>query len=292
MIRSMTGFGRCEYIEDNIKFVVEIKTVNHRYCDIFIKLPRQISMFEEKIRSTISSFISRGKVDVFVSYENNSENSNHVVLDINLANSYFGALKKIGDNISSLRDDVSITTLARFPDVLKLEKIDEEEKLWPILSIAINGHIDSLVQMRETEGEKLRLSLYDIAINIEKLTDVIKLRLPSVVNEYKAKLFARINELLEQKVIDETRLAMEAAIFADKCNVDEELVRLNSHMAQMRDILESDVPSGRKLDFLVQEMNREVNTIGSKGNDLEVVKNVVELKSEIEKIREQIQNIE
>jgi len=292
MIRSMTGYGHYEYQDEEIRMNVEIKTVNHRYCDAYIRMPRQLNCFEDKVRALITGRIARGKIDVCIKWENIGEGMKEVVLDEDLARAYYEAMGRLAVNLG-LRDDISIASLARFPEIFRVEKKEEdEEAIWSVLQNAVNSAIDILLSMREAEGEKLKESLLGICDVIESYRLKILDRAPLVVHEYKDKLTARIRELLDNNCIDETRMAMEIAIFADKCSINEELVRLKSHLDQFRDIIGTDSPVGKKLDFLLQEMNREVNTIGSKANDLDITKYVVELKSEIEKVREQIQNIE
>ncbi len=291
-IKSMTGFGRGEHKEKGKEFLVEIKTVNHRYSDIFIKMPRNLSFLEERIRSIISKSVSRGKVDVFVSFDNYGEDSKEVQLDETLAKSYTNAVKLLADKFN-IENDVTASLISHFPDVLRVEKSEQdEEEIWGLLEIAVDKALYSLIVMRIKEGMELKKSLLEKVSYIETVIDEIKLRSPEVVKEYKEKLEARIKDLLEHQTIDEGRLATEVAIFADRCSIDEELVRLGSHLVQLRQTLDIDQPVGRKLDFLMQEMNREINTIGSKANDLFITKNVVEVKSELEKVREQIQNIE
>ena len=293
MVRSMTGFGRGTCNENGKEFTVEIKSVNHRYIDFYIKLPRQIAYLEERVREVVSKSIFRGKVDIFISFEDRSEDSKSVMLDEALAGAYIQAIEKLKGKYG-LKDDLSVSLISRFPDVLKIEKTeDDEEQLWSILNKALETAVASLIQMREKEGNELRSSLLQKADYMESIISQITNRSPEVVIEYKQKLENRIKDLLNQQTVDENRLAMEVAIFADRCSIDEELVRLGSHLSQLRDILSiKKQPVGRKLDFLVQEINREINTIGSKSNDIMITKNVLELKSETEKIREQIQNME
>ncbi|EPR13294.1 YicC/YloC family endoribonuclease [Ruminiclostridium papyrosolvens] len=293
MVRSMTGFGRGTFSDNGKEFTVEIKTVNHRYIDFYIKLPRQIGYLEERVREVASQNLFRGKVDIFISFEDRSDNSRSVTLDEPLASAYIQAVEKLKEKYS-LKDDLSVSLISRFPDVLRIEKNeDDEEHLWSVLKKALDLAITSLLQMREKEGNELRNSLLQKADYMETIISDISQRSPQVVTEYKQKLEYRIKELLNQQTVDENRIAMEVAIFADRCGVDEELVRLGSHLTQLRDILNiKKQPIGRKLDFLVQEINREINTIGSKSNDIIITKNVLELKSEAEKIREQIQNME
>ncbi|ACL76143.1 YicC/YloC family endoribonuclease [Ruminiclostridium cellulolyticum] len=293
MVRSMTGFGRGTFSDNGKEFTVEIKTVNHRYIDFYIKLPRQIGYLEERVREVASQSLFRGKVDIFISFEDRSDNSRSVTLDEPLASAYIQAVEKLKEKYS-LKDDLSVSLISRFPDVLRIEKNeDDEEHLWSVLKIALDSAIASLLQMREKEGNELRNSLLQKSDLMETIISDISQRSPQVVTEYKQKLEYRIKELLNQQTVDENRIAMEVAIFADRCGIDEELVRLGSHLTQLRDILNiKKQPIGRKLDFLVQEINREINTIGSKSNDIIITKNVLELKSEAEKIREQIQNME
>lgn len=292
MVRSMTGFGRGECSRDGREFTVEIKTVNHRYFDIFIKMPRQIGILEDRVRELVSKAISRGKIDVYITYTNYGSDSKHVTIDEQLAKAYLTALEELKDKFS-LADDISVSLLSKYPDVMKVEQCEEdEEQLWEILKAAVEDAVASLVRMREAEGEAMKKALLERADVVEGVIEGIAARAPEVPKEYKTKLTDRISDLLEQQTVDENRIAMEVALFADRCSIDEELVRLRSHFGQMRQILGMDQPVGRKLDFLVQEMNREINTIGSKANDLEITRLVVDVKSEIEKIREQVQNIE
>lgn len=291
MLRSMTGFGHCEYTENDITFTIEIKTVNHRYSDIFLRMPKQISSFEDRVRSLINKRIQRGKIDIYITYDNKSAQSQEVLLDDKLARAYCDALKKISESLG-LRDDISATSLARFPDIIKVEKRENDDVVGEILEKAVTKALDELLDMRVREGEKLKDSLLENLTTIEMLMEKIKLKAPVVVKEYKDKLEGRLAELVDIQRVDPARIATEVALFADKCSIDEELVRLKSHIIQMKDMLSAGSPVGKKADFMIQEMNREVNTIGSKASDLEIIRNVVELKSEIEKLREQIQNIE
>lgn len=292
MIKSMTGFGRGEYQENGKKASIEIKTVNHRYMDIFVKYPRMLAFLEDKVREIISKNISRGKIDVFINYEDVGEDSKNVVLDEALAGAYLKALNTLGSKFD-LRDDVTVSMVARFPDVLRVEKAEDDEgELLKIVSNAVQSALEALLKMRITEGAALKTSLLEKLNNVSTVVEQIEKRAPSVVKEYMDKLNGRLKELLDQQSVDESRIATEVAIFADRCSVDEEIVRLKSHIVQFTETLDLEIPIGRKLDFIVQEMNREINTIGSKANDVNITKLVVEVKSEIEKIREQVQNIE
>lgn len=292
MIKSMTGFGRGENSQDGKEFTVEIKTVNHRYSDIFIRMPRQIGFLEDKVRDLVGKAISRGKIDVYITYFNYGDDAKLVTLDEALAKTYISAAQSLRDKFS-LKDDITVSLISKYPDVLKVEQAQEDEDLlWTMLKVAAQKALDALINMRAIEGEGLKNVLLDRADYIDGIVTEIAKRAPEIPKEYKLKLTARIKDLLDQQPLDENRLATEVAVFADRCSIDEELVRLASHIGQLREALSMDQPVGRKLDFLVQEMNREINTIGSKANDLSITKNVVDVKSEIEKIREQIQNIE
>jgi len=292
MIRSMTGFGMGQYEENGRSFSVEIKSVNHRYSDVSIRLPRQLSYLEDNIKKLLLNNISRGKIDIYISQDKFSEEDISVSVDYVLAESYIKALYELRDKYN-LEDDISVSLISRFPDILNVTKAKEEDsEVWRILSIAIEKALSGFMAMRENEGEKLAEDIARRAEYIKSIVKSIEARSPEVVQEYKIKLEERIKELLGDVTIDENRLAAEVAIFADKCSITEEIVRLYSHIDQLLEILHEDQPVGRKLDFLVQEMNREINTIGSKASDMAISKYVVEAKSEIEKIREQIQNIE
>ncbi len=291
MLRSMTGFGHDERTAGGVSVTVEIRTVNHRYCDINLRMPKQLNCYEDRIRTAISSRITRGKIDVFVTLGAQSAESHEVVLDEPLAASYLAALRKLSAS-HGLRDDVTAATLARFPDVLRVERRDNDDFLGDLLEETVRGSVDSLTSMREREGERLSDSLCENLGTIAAFTDRIAVHAPTVAREFKDRLDARIAELVDSSKLDPVRLATEVALFADKCSIDEELVRLRSHLSQMGDMIRQGSPIGKKFDFLIQEMNREVNTIGSKSNNLEITRMVVELKSEIEKMREQIQNIE
>lgn len=292
MIKSMTGFGRGEHEEFGRSYIVEIKSVNHRYSDISVKLPKQLSYLEDTIRKFVSEHISRGKIDVYITQDKYSEDEIHVTVDHALASSYIKALHELRDTYK-LEDDVSVSNVSKFPDLLTVDRVeDDKDKVWNTLSAAIEESLENLTKMREMEGRKLFEDLSNRAKYIKSVVDEINKRSPVVVQEYKTKLEERIKQLLGDIPVDETRLAQEVAIFADKSSITEEIVRLYSHLDQLLSILNEDVPVGRKLDFLVQEMNREINTIGSKASDIIITRYVVEVKSEIEKIREQIQNIE
>jgi len=288
----MTGFGRGEYADQQFKFTVEIKTVNHRYTDCSIRMSRRLNFIEDKAREYILKNVSRGKIDVSIQFEDYSEGAREIELDEALASAYVDSLRKIKEKYN-LIDDISVSTIATYPEVLKVQKGElVEEEVWAALSQCINIAITSLVRMREIEGAELKRVLLEKVENIAQMMVIVVEKAPEVVLVYKAKLEERIKELLDRQVIDESRLATEVAFFADRCSIDEEIDRLNSHIEQFRNILNSTQPIGRKLDFMVQEMNREINTIGSKANDLRIGQQVVSVKSELEKVREQIQNLE
>lgn len=292
MIRSMTGFGRSSCEENGRSFIVEIKTVNHRYADITVKLPRQLSYLEDNIRKYVLKQISRGKIDVYITQDKFSEEDVHVSVDEALASAYIKALQELKDKFC-LKDDISISTITRFPDIINVSKAEEDsDKVWETLQKAIEMSLQNLLDMRSREGQKLAEDIIERKRYLKTIVEKIEERSPVVVSEYKVKLEERIKEISGGISIDETRLATEVALFADRSSIAEEIVRLYSHFEQLMHILDEGDSVGRKLDFLVQEMNREINTIGSKASDLQITKYVVEVKSEIEKIREQIQNIE
>lgn len=292
MIKSMTGFGRGEHEEFGRSYTVEVKSVNHRYSDISVKLPKQLSYLEDTIRKFVSDHISRGKVDVYITQNKYSEDEIRVTIDHALVSSYMKSLAELRDTYK-LEDDITVSNVSRFPDLLTVDRVeDDKDKVWNTLSVAMEKSLDNLTEMRKVEGKKLFEDLTKRAAYIRSMVDEIKQRSPIVVQEYKTKLEERIKQLLGDVPVDEERLAQEVAIFADKSSITEEIVRLYSHIDQLLSIMNEDVPVGRKLDFLVQEMNREINTIGSKASDIIITRYVVDVKSEIEKIREQIQNIE
>lgn len=292
MIKSMTGFGRCEVSEAERKFTVEMKAVNHRYLDVNIKMPKKLNFFESSIRTLLKKYIERGKVDVFITYEDYTENNVCIKYNQDIAEEYLKYLKQMAQDFS-LDDDVRVSTLSRYPEVFTMEEqtIDEEQ-LWKGLEKAVSGAAESFVQARITEGENLKNDLIAKLDGMLEHVDFITERSPQIITEYKEKLREKVQELLEDTKIDEARLLTEVTIFADKVCVDEELVRLRSHIAQTKEALQGGGSIGRKLDFIAQEMNREANTILSKTTDLEVSGRAIELKTEIEKVREQIQNIE
>ncbi len=292
MIKSMTGYGRCENEADGRKFSVEIKSVNHRYNDISIRLPKSMNYLEDRTRKTLTKKIMRGKTDVYISFETFSEDDVNIKVNEPLAKAYCEKLNFLRETYNLTGND-TLDLVAKFPDVITVEKVEEDEDtLWNTLLPALEGALDNFIAMRETEGEALKADILVKADGIESLVEQIRERAPLVAEDYREKLTARLEELLAETPIDEQRILTEVTIFADRACIDEEITRLTSHISQLRDIFEKDEPIGRKLDFLVQEMNREANTIASKSNDIKITQLTIELKSEIEKIREQIQNIE
>uniref|UniRef100_UPI0040565326 YicC/YloC family endoribonuclease n=1 Tax=Acetatifactor sp. TaxID=1872090 RepID=UPI0040565326 len=292
MIKSMTGFGRCEIAENNRKFTVEMKSVNHRYLDVNIKMPKKLNFFESAIRAELKKYIARGKVDMFITYEDFSENTSSVRYNKEIAEEYLGYLRQMAQEFE-LDDDIRVSTLSKYPEVFTMEEqsIDEEE-LWKSLQKAIDGASEMFVQSRIAEGENLRDDLIEKLDGMLGMVDFIEERSPKIIAEYKQKLEDKVKELLGDASVDENRLLTEVTIFADKACVDEEIVRLRSHIETTKKTLLEGGSIGRKLDFIAQEMNREANTTLSKSNDLEISNCAIELKTEIEKVREQIQNIE
>lgn len=292
MIKSMTGYGRYEHIDENRKIVIDLRSVNHRYCDITVKVPRAYGYLEDKIREYVSSNISRGKVEVFLYVENYTSNDKVVTVDHILAENYYNVLTELKETYT-LRNDISLSDLARFSDIFVTRQQDEDkDAVWEMILKCLKPAVDDFVAMREREGERLKQNLLERAEAIKALVGEIRERSPEIVKEYEVRLRARIDELLGGFPADEGRILTEVGVMADKVCIDEELVRLTSHFEELEKILALSEPVGRKLDFLVQEINRETNTIGSKANDFGLAKCVVEIKSEIEKLREQIQNIE
>jgi len=292
MIKSMTGFGRCEISEADRKFTVEMKAVNHRYLDVNIKMPKKLNYFESSIRGVLKKYIERGKVDIFITYEDFTENNVCIKYNKDIAAEYMKYLEQMAQDFS-LDNDIRVSTLSRYPEVFSMEEqTPDEEQLWKGLEKAVCGAAEGFVQTRITEGENLKNDLIEKLDGMLKHVEFITERSPQIVADYKDKLREKVCELLDDTKIDEARLLTEVTIFADKVCVDEELVRLKSHIAQTKEALSTGGSIGRKLDFIAQEMNREANTILSKTTDLEISGHAIELKTEIEKVREQIQNIE
>lgn len=292
MIKSMTGFGRAEVAEGDRKFVVEIKSVNHRYLDTNIKMPKKFSFFEASIRNLLKQYMQRGKVDVFITYEDYSEKNVCIKYNKEIAAEYYNYLVQMAEQFQ-MENDVRVSTLSRYPEVFTMEEqtINETE-LWTVLEKALKQAAEGFVETRIKEGETLRNDLIEKLDGMLAHVDYIEERSPQIVGEYRTKLEEKVKELLESSQIDENRILMEVTIFADKICVDEETVRLRSHIETTKQVLAEGDGIGRKLDFIAQEMNREANTILSKANSLDISNHAIELKTEIEKVREQIQNIE
>lgn len=292
MIKSMTGFGRCEVADENRKMVVEMKAVNHRYCDINIKMPKKLGFFESSIRALMKKFIQRGKIDVFITYEDYTEHNVCLKYNQELAAEYYQKLCAMAE-FFGVDNDIKVSHLSRYPEVMSLEEqtIDEGELL-KLIEKAVSGACEKFVETRIVEGEQLKTDLIGKLDSMLDIVSYIEGRSPEIVKAYQEKLTAKVNELLENNTVDENRILTEVTIFADKICVDEETVRLRSHIQSAKDTLVAGGSVGRKLDFIAQEMNREANTILSKANDLDISNRAIDLKTEIEKVREQIQNIE
>lgn len=292
MIKSMTGFGRAEAVSRERKVSVELKSVNHRYLDLNIKMPKRLSYFEGEIRNVMKTYIRRGKVDVFITYEDYTMGGMALKYNAELAKEYLGYLNQMSEELG-IENDIRVSTLSRYPDVFTMEEqAPDEEELWNFLEGPLQEACRKFVETRQREGANLKQDLLGKLDGLEAKVDVVEKRSPEVVKAYREKLEAKMHELLEDNQIDDSRIAAEVILFSDKICNDEETVRLRSHIHGMRKILEEKEGVGRKMDFMAQEMNREANTILSKSNDLTVSNAAIDLKTEIEKIREQIQNIE
>ena len=291
MIKSMTGFGRAKLVKDLREYQVEMKSVNHKYSDINVKLPRSISYLEEDIRKIVLSKIKRGKVEVFITFDNYSDEGKNIIINKEIAKVYINNLKELADeeNISS---NIEVIEISKLPDVLTIKNVENEEKIKEEIVQAVTEATEKLVNMRKIEGEKIATDLLNRINNIDVIVKEISQLSTGLIEEYVVKLENRIKEILKTEQVDKTRLAQEVVIYSDKCSIEEELTRLNSHIAQSKDLLNSEDAIGKKLDFLIQEMNRETNTIGSKSVNLEITNKVIDIKTILEDIREQIQNIE
>lgn len=292
MIKSMTGFGRSESVSKERKIIIEMKSVNHRYCDISIKMPKKFNAYEADMRNHLKKYIGRGKVDIFVTYEDYTKNNVNVKYNPDIAEEYLTYLRQMGEDFS-LSGDVSPSVLSRYPEVFTLEEKSEvDEELWNEFVVVLDEAAERFVEAREKEGESLKKDLLDKLKGMLEMVDYIEQTSPSLVENYRTRLENKVKELLENTTIDESRIATEVVIYADKICVDEETVRLRSHIENTISILEKGGNVGRKLDFIAQEMNREANTILSKADSLDISNKAIDLKTEIEKVREQIQNIE
>jgi len=292
MIKSMTGFGRCEHVQGDRKFTVEIKAVNHRYFDVNIKMPKKFNFFESAIRSVMKEYIQRGKVDVFITCEDDTENNFSLKYNEKIAGEYLKYYRQMAQQFN-LKDDVTVSRLGSCPEVFSMEEqIVDEDEIWALLETALRGALKQFVETRTREGENLKNDLIGKLDGMLLDVDAVEKRYPQVLEEYRSRLREKVDSLLADSQMDESRLAAEVILYADKICTDEETVRLRSHIEGMKAELIQGGSIGRKLDFIAQEMNREANTILSKANDLQTSNLAINLKTEIEKVREQIQNIE
>ena len=292
MIKSMTGFGRSEIVKGNRKISVEIKSVNHRYLEAGIKMPKKLNVFESRMRDLLKKYAARGKIDIFINYEDDSENQVNLKFNQNIADEYMTIFNNMSEKYN-LKNDMTVGGLARFPEVITMDEVQEdEEELWHFIEEAMKAALEQFVNTRILEGENLKKDLLGKLDHMEELVAFVEKRSPDIMKEYRSKLESKVKELLGDTTIDESRIATEVIIYADKICVDEETVRLRSHIEHARKCLNEEGGIGRKMDFIAQEMNREANTTLSKANDIEISNAAIDLKTEIEKVREQIQNIE
>ena len=292
MIKSMTGFGRSEIVKGNRKISVEIKSVNHRYLEAGIKMPKKLNVFESRMRDLLKKYATRGKIDIFINYEDDSESQVNLKFNQNIADEYMAIFNNMSEKYN-LKNDMTVGGLARFPEVITMDEVQEdEEELWHFIEEAMKAALEQFVNTRILEGENLKKDLLGKLDHMEELVAFVEKRSPEIMKEYRSKLESKVKELLGDTTIDESRIATEVNIYADKICVDEETVRLRSHIEHARKCLNEDGGIGRKMDFIAQEMNREANTTLSKANDIEISNAAIDLKTEIEKVREQIQNIE
>lgn len=291
MIKSMTGYGKSTLSQNLRDYQIEIKSVNHRYLDINVKIPKSISYLEEDIKKEISNKVKRGKIDVFITFDNNSDEGKNIRINTEIAKLYIDEFRKLAEK-ENLLSNIEVTEISKLPDVLTIKNEQNDEIIKNEVLEVTKEAVNNLISMRITEGEKIAKDLLDRINYVESTTLEISELSTGLIEEYVVKLEARIKELLKTEDIDKSRLAQEVVIYADKCSVEEEITRLKSHISQFRTLIQLEEPVGKKLDFLIQEMNRETNTIGSKANNLEITNKVIDLKTELENIREQIQNIE
>ena len=292
MIKSMTGFGRSEIVKGNRKISVEIKSVNHRYLEAGIKMPKKLNVFESRMRDLLKKYATRGKIDIFINYEDDSESQVNLKFNQNIADEYMAIFNNMSEKYN-LKNDMTVGGLDRFPEVITMDEVQEdEEELWHFIEEAMKAALEQFVNTRILEGENLKKDLLGKLDHMEELVAFVEKRSPEIMKEYRSKLESKVKELLGDTTIDESRIATEVIIYADKICVDEETVRLRSHIEHARKCLNEDGGIGRKMDFIAQEMNREANTTLSKANDIEISNAAIDLKTEIEKVREQIQNIE
>lgn len=291
MIKSMTGYGKSNMSKNLREYQVEIKSVNHRYLDVSIKMPRSLSYLEEEIKKAVSAKLTRGKVDVFITFNNNSLEGRDIKINTEIARMYIKELRDLAVS-EGIVADIPVTEISKLPDVLTIQNNQDDETIKNELLEVTNQAIENLVGMRKIEGEKIAQDLFTRIQDIDGKVKKISSLSTGLIEDYVVKLNTRIKELLQDQEIDEARLAQEVVIYADKCSIEEEVTRLNSHVYQFRELLNSNEAVGKKLDFMIQEMNRETNTIGSKANNLEITNEVINMKTQLENIREQVQNIE
>lgn len=291
MIKSMTGYGKATISENLRNYQIEIKSVNHRYLDISVKMPRVLSYLEEEVKKEISSKVRRGKIDVFITFENNSTEGKEIKINTEIANMYISELKKLAEQ-ENILSNIEVIDISKFPDVLSIQNVQEDETIKKEVLEVTKMATEKLVQMREIEGRKMAEDILRRIELIQNNISEISSLSTGLIKEYVVKLEKRIKEILDNQDVDESRLAQEVVIYADKCSIEEEVTRLKSHISQLEKLLNSDEAVGKKLDFIIQEMNRETNTIGSKANNLEITNGVIDIKTELENIREQVQNIE
>ena len=291
MIKSMTGYGKSNMSKNLREYQVEIKSVNHRYLDVSIKMPRSLSYLEEEIKKAVSAKLTRGKVDVFITFNNNSLEGRDIKINTEIARMYIKELRDLAES-EGIVADIPVTEISKLPDVLTIQNNQDDETIKNELLEVTNKAIENLVGMRKIEGEKIAQDLFTRIQDIDGKVKKISSLSTGLIEDYVVKLNTRIKELLQDQEIDEARLAQEVVIYADKCSIEEEVTRLNSHVYQFRELLNSNEAVGKKLDFMIQEMNRETNTIGTKANNLEITNEVINMKTQLENIREQVQNIE
>lgn len=291
MIKSMTGYGQGKFTNDGRDYTVEIKAINHRYNDITIKMPRYLNFLEDTIRKYVSSTLNRGKIDVYISLKNMSDKGRDIKIDKCLAGMYINELRAVAAEYN-LPDDLSTTSIARMPDLFVVENENLEDLYWNELKNALDGALENINKSRKSEGERLAKDIHSRLDKISEIIPIVEEASKKLLEEYKTKLENRIAELGANEIVDESRLGVEIVLFADKSSICEEITRLKSHIESFKEMLNAEGPIGKKIDFLIQEMNRETNTIGSKANSLGITKHVIEMKNELENIREQIQNIE
>ena len=291
MIKSMTGYGKSNMSKNLREYQVEIKSVNHRYLDVSVKMPRSLSYLEEEIKKAVSAKVTRGKIDIFITFNNNSLEGRDIKINTEIARMYIKELRDLAES-EGIIADIPVTEISKLPDVLTIQNNQDDETIKSELLEVTNKAIENLVEMRKVEGEKIAQDLLVRIQDIEEKVKKISSLSTGLIEEYVVKLNTRIKELLQDQEIDEARLAQEVVIYADKCSIEEEVTRLNSHIYQFRELLQTNEAVGKKIDFMIQEMNRETNTIGSKANNLEITNEVINMKTQLENIREQVQNIE